>query len=91
VGDKSVADLVECLWVAPYQRITERPWKYPLYEGMYRHIFIFGVQLYHKCPKPIQEILQRLSLVLLYVKEIVRDRRGVWLTMYYSLNNVENW
>jgi len=43
---------------------------------VYRHIFIFGVQLHHQCPEPVQEILQRLSLVLLYVKEIVRDRRG---------------
>jgi len=34
------------------------------------------MQLHHQCPELVQEILQRLSLILLYVIEIVRDKRG---------------
>ena len=91
VGYDYVANLVEHLLATPYQGIVERSWQHPLSEGVYRHIFIFGVQLHHQCPKPIQEVFQRLSLILFYVEKIVRDRRGAWLAMYCSLNNVENW
>ena len=76
MGYDFVANLIQRIWATPYQRITERSWQHPSSEGVYRHIFIFGVQLHHQCLEPVQEVLQRLSLVLLYVENIVKDRRG---------------
>jgi len=37
---------------------------------------ILGMKLYYKRPKPIQKILQRFSLSLLYPKKIERDWRS---------------
>ena len=70
VGYDSVADFVECLWATLYQRITERSWEHPSSEGVYHHIFIFSLQLHHQCLEPVEEIFQRLSLVLLNVEKI---------------------
>ena len=34
------------------------------------------VQPHHLCSKAVEEFLQRVSLILSYVKEIIRDRWG---------------
>jgi len=53
MGYDFVADLAERLWATPYQRITEGSWQHPSFEGVYRHVFVFGVQLHHQCPEPV--------------------------------------
>jgi len=34
---------------------------------------VLGLELYFECPKPVQKILQRLTLLLLHAKKIERD------------------
>jgi len=43
---------------------------------MHHHRFILSVQPHHLCPKTVEELLQGLSLILPYVKKIVKDGRG---------------
>ena len=43
---------------------------------MYYHLFVLDVQSHHLCPKTVKELLQGLSLILPYVKKIVRNGRG---------------
>ena len=47
-----------------------------LSERVHHHLFVFEVQPYHLSSKVVEELLQRLSLILPYIKEIIRDGRG---------------
>jgi len=37
---------------------------------------VLSLEFYHKRPKPVQEVLQRLSLPLFHPKKVKRDRRS---------------
>ena len=68
--------LFEGLRVVSNKWFTEGAWHNALPERVHHHPFVFEVQPHYLCPKAVEELLQRLSLILSYVKEIIRDRWG---------------
>ena len=45
-------------------------------ERVHHHPFVLEVQPHYLCSKAVEELLRCLSLILSYVKEIIRDGRG---------------
>jgi len=62
-------------WISN-QLIIERSWHDALPKGLDHQGLVLGLELYCKSLKPIQKILYRFSLSLLYTKKIEREWRS---------------
>jgi len=76
MGNRSTPDLAESFGAVSDERFTEGSRHDALPERVYHHGLVLGVQLYHLCPKTIEELLQGFSLILSYVEKIVRNGWG---------------
>ena len=68
--------LGEGLGVVPDEWLAERSQHDALPKRVHHHIFFCEVQPHHLHSKTVEELLQRYSLILFYIKEVVRDWRG---------------
>ena len=50
---------------------------------MHHQSLVLSVELYHQRRKPVQEVLQGLSLILFHLEEVERD--GGWSSIDYEL------